>query len=71
MMTEEDYCVYVKQSKDNFLIFSLHVDDILLVENDKEMIVTTQGWMSSKFEMKYMGEASYMLGVKILRDCSR
>jgi len=38
---EEDYCVYVKRSKGNFLILLLYVDDILLAENDKEMIVAT------------------------------
>ena len=35
------------------------------------MIVATQSWLSSKFEMKDMGEASYVLEVKILRDCSK
>ena len=70
-MIEEDHCVYVKWSKGNFLILSLYVDDILLAENDKEMIVATQGWLSSKFETKNMGEISYMLEVKILRDHSR
>ena len=34
-MIEEDYCVYVKRSKDDFAILSLHVDDILLVANNK------------------------------------
>ena len=70
-MIKEDHCVYVKQSKGNFLILSLYVDDILLDENDNEMTVATQGWMSSKFEMKDIGKARYMLGVKILRGHSR
>jgi hypothetical protein len=32
------------------------------------MIDTTKKWLSSNFEMKDMGEASYVLGVKIIRD---
>ena len=44
------------------------MDDILFAENDMEMIVTKR-WLSSTFEMKYMGEANYVLGVKIFRDC--
>ena len=71
MMIEKDYYMYVKQSKGNFLILSLYVEDTLLAENDKEMIVATQGWLSSKFELKDMGEVCYVLGVKILRDRSR
>ena len=46
------------------------MDDILFAENDMEMIVTKR-WLSSTFEMKYMGEANYVLGVKIFRDCSK
>ena len=45
-MIEEDHCVYVKRFKSNFLIPSLYVDDILLAENNKELIVATQGWLS-------------------------
>jgi hypothetical protein len=32
------------------------------------MIDTTKKWLSSNFEMKDMGEASYVLGVKIIKD---
>ncbi|KAL0303266.1 UNVERIFIED_CONTAM: Retrovirus-related Pol polyprotein from transposon TNT 1-94 [Sesamum radiatum] len=35
------------------------------------LIVATQKWLSSTFEMKDMGEAEYILGVKIHRDCSK
>ena len=35
------------------------------------MIVATIRWLFSIFEMKDLGEASYVLGVKILRDRSR
>ena len=47
---------------------SLYADDILIARNNKEMIDTTKRWLSSNFEMKEMGEASYVLGVKIVRD---
>ena len=32
------------------------------------MIDTAKKWLSSNFEMKDMGEASYVLGMKIVRD---
>jgi hypothetical protein len=70
-MIKEDHCVYVKWSKGSFIILSLYVDDILLAGNDKDMIVTTKGWLSSNFEMKDMGEADYILGVKIFKDRSK
>ena len=65
---EEDHCVYLKLSNNNFIIVSLYVDDILIAGNSKEMIDTTKRWLSSNFEMKDMGEANYVLGVKIIRD---
>ena len=70
-MIDEDRCICVKRSKDSFLILSLYVDDILLAENSKEIIIATQEWLSSTFEMKDLGEASYVLGVKIYRDRSK
>ena len=68
IMMEEDHCVYVKHSNNNFIIISLYVDDILIAENDKKLIDVTKKWLSSNFEMNDMSEASYILGVKILRD---
>jgi len=67
-MMEEDHCVYSKRSNNSFIILSLYVNDILIAGNNKEMIDTTKKWLTSNFEMKDMGEASYVLGVKIIRD---
>ncbi|KAK2985541.1 hypothetical protein RJ640_006428 [Escallonia rubra] len=39
--------------------------------NDMSSIVATKQWLSSTFEMKDMGEANYVLGVKIVRDRSK
>lgn len=67
-MVNEDHCVYVKTSGKGFVILSLYVDDILLAGNNETLIRSTKGWLSTNFEMKDMGEASYVLGVKITRD---
>ena len=63
--------MYVKQLGKSLLILFVYVDDILLARNDMKMIVTTKMWLSSIFEMKDIGEANYVLGVKILRDHSK
>lgn len=54
-----------------FVILSLHVNDILLAQNNKKYVIAIEGWLSSKFEMKDMGEASYILDIKIYRECLR
>lgn len=65
---EDDHCIYVKRSKHHFIILALYIDDILITRNDKKLLNVTRKWLSSIFEMKYMSEVSYILGVKILRD---
>ena len=70
-MMEEDHCVYIKRSNIGFIIQFLYVDDILIYGNDKKLIEVTKKWLSSNFKMKDMGEASYVLSVKIFRDRSK
>ena len=70
-MLEKDHCVYIKHSNNHFIILSLYVDDILIAGNDKKLIDVTKKWLSSNFEMKDMGEANYVLGIKILKDHSK
>ncbi|KAM1503934.1 hypothetical protein ACFXTO_000100 [Malus domestica] len=69
-MIKEDHCVYLKKFEKN-TILSLYVDDILIARNDKTSIQITKVWLSSHFEMRDMGEAHYVLGVKITKGHSR
>ena len=70
-MIREDHYVYVKRSKNDFAILYLYMDDILLAANSKEFVKNVKDWLYSNFDMKDMGEAAYILGVKIFKDCSR
>jgi hypothetical protein len=67
-MMEGDHCIYFKIVGGNFTLLSLYVDDILIASNNKEMLLEVKMWLSSTFDMKDMGNASYVLGVEILRD---
>ena len=69
-MIEEDHCVYVKRSNDKLAILSLYVDDILIAGNDKEFVFAIKRWLSTNFDMKDMGEADYILELK-LKDRSK
>ena len=52
-----------------FLI--LYLDDILLIGNDIEFLDSIKGYLNKSFSMKDLGEAAYILGIKIYRDRSR
>lgn len=53
---KEDYSVYAKNITDRILILPLYVDDILLTESNMEIINITKQWLSSTFEMNYLGK---------------
>ncbi|KAL0293763.1 UNVERIFIED_CONTAM: Retrovirus-related Pol polyprotein from transposon TNT 1-94 [Sesamum radiatum] len=66
-----DPCIYKKISGSSVAYFVLYVDYILLIGNDVKMLGDIKAWLSTQFSMKDMGEASYILGIKIYRDRSR
>jgi hypothetical protein len=62
-----DKCVYAKILNDECVIISLYVDDMLIFGTCIDIVIKTKNFLSSKFDMKDMGEASVILGVKIIR----
>ena len=44
------------------------MDDILFATNDKGLLHEVKKFLSKNFDMKNMGEASYVIGIKIHRD---
>ena len=49
-----------------FLI--LYVDEILFIGNDVGVLPTIKVWLTNYFDMKDLGEASYIFGIKFLWD---
>jgi hypothetical protein len=60
-----DNCIYIKIKGSMFIILVLYVDDILLTSSDNNLLYETKGFLSSNFDMKYLGDASYVLGIEI------
>ena len=68
---EDEPCVYKKFSGSAVAFLVLYVDDILLIGNDIPNLQSVKTWLSKCFSMKDLGEAAYILGIKIYRDRSR
>ena len=66
-----DQCIYIKVSGSKFMFLVLYVDDILLASNNLGLIRETKRFLSQNFDMKDIGEASYVLGIEIHRDRSK
>ena len=65
---EEDNCIYAKFRSGKFIFLILYVDDILLASSDVGLLLETKKFLSSNFDMKDLGEASFVLGIEIHRD---
>ena len=61
----EDNCIYTKFKNGKFIFLILYVDDILLASSDVNLLLKTKKFLSSNFDMKDRGEASFVLGIEI------
>lgn len=64
----EDNCVFAKFKNGMYIFLILYVDDILLACSDMNLLMETKKFLSSNFDMKDLGEASFVLGIEIHRD---
>nr|GEX89005.1 putative zinc finger, CCHC-type [Tanacetum cinerariifolium] len=63
-----DQCVYLKMSGSNFIILVLYVDDIVLASNNIDLLHESKHFLSKNFDMKDLGEISYVIGIETHRD---
>ncbi|KAH9705270.1 hypothetical protein KPL70_011800 [Citrus sinensis] len=66
-INECDKCVYVRETENGYVILCLYVDDMIIVGSDDDMIKSTKNMLKSKFDMKDIGLADVILGIKISR----
>nr|GEU59601.1 hypothetical protein [Tanacetum cinerariifolium] len=66
--SKDESCVYVKVSGSVAVYLVLYVDDVLLIGNDIPKFQNVKDWLRKCFAMKDLGDATYILGIKIYRD---
>jgi hypothetical protein len=71
LLNEEEACVYKKESGSSIAFLFMYVDDILLNGNDIPMLESVKTSLKNSFSLKDLGEAAYILGIRIYRDRSR
>ena len=64
----EDNCVYAKFKNEKYIFLVLYVYDILLAISDVNLLLDTKKFLSSKFDMKDLGEALFVLWIEIHQD---
>ena len=63
-----DQCIYQKISVSKICFLILYVYDILRATNDRGIMHEVKQFLSNHFDMKDMGDASYVIGIKAFRD---
>lgn len=58
----------MKSFKNSSVIVCLYVDDLLILGPNLDVINTTKKLLNSKFDMKDMGRADVILGIRILKN---
>ena len=67
-VNESDKCVYYKSENRICTIICLHVDDLLIFGSITQTINDVKSLLCKNFDMKDLGEASVILGIKITRS---
>ncbi|KAK8628127.1 hypothetical protein V6N13_063839 [Hibiscus sabdariffa] len=64
--SKNEHTLYVKnQGKNDLLIVSLYVDDLLVTGNSSNMVLSFKEEMKKKFEMTDLGLMNYFLGMEV------
>ena len=67
--SETHHCLYTKRAKDGSLIvLILYVDDMLIAGRSGYEIDALKKRLMDAFEMKDLGDANHILGMRIIRD---
>jgi hypothetical protein len=63
-----DQCICLKVNGSKVIFLVRYMDDILLTNSDLGLLHETKRLLSQSFEVKDLGEASYVIGIEIHRD---
>ena len=68
IINESDKCIYSKFQNGKGVMICLYVDDMLIFGTSINEVEETKAFLSKNFDMKDLGEADVILGIKIIRD---
>ena len=66
-----DQCIYHKVNESKICFLVSYVDDILLAVNNQGLLNEVKQFLSKNFDMKDMGDAFDVIGIKIYKDRPR
>ena len=67
---DKDHCCYIKKYTNSYVILVMYVDDMLIAKSSMAEINRLKQQLAENFEMKDLGPAKQILGMRILRNRS-
>lgn len=66
-----DNCIYYKYCGNKYIFLVLYVDSILLTSNDISLLYDAERFLPKNFDMKDLGDISFVLSIQIHHNCSQ
>ena len=66
--TISDHSVYVRKDEEGLIIVGVYVDDLTIAASNLDTLARFKTALSSKWNMKDLGELTYILGLQVERD---
>jgi hypothetical protein len=63
-----DQCVYIMRTETSLIIIALYVDDLVLAASNLDELKKLKADLTSEFDMEDLGEATFVLGIEIIRN---
>ncbi|GKF44149.1 putative ribonuclease H-like domain-containing protein, partial [Tanacetum coccineum] len=62
-----DKTLFIKKDKGDILLVHVYVDDIIFGSTKKSLCIEFESLMHKKFQMSYIGELTFFLGLQIMQ----
>lgn len=69
--TTTNASLFVYTSGTDIIYFLVHVDDLILIRNNDQLLSTFLGKLSATFSLKDLGPLSYFIGVEVINVTNR
>lgn len=67
LQSSHDHCLFTKGEGENFVALVVYVDDVLITGPNEDCIKEVKQMLHEAFTIKDLGQASYFLGIELLK----
>jgi len=63
-----DHTLFLKHNQGTITALIIYVDYMIVTKNDPDEILSLQSHLPSEFDMKWLGDLKYFLGIEVARS---